>query len=141
MIFEKDIENKLVEFMEKLKIKACVMGVLDFIIIIFLPKEDQIEAEEDTLKYSKNLFQKEWKFHVHCYTSLEFAENIMKEWPNAYFDLLVTDGPYMAPVPYRGKIAHPGMIPKLLIKLFQLKIQKEKVYSTLVENAKNFINF
>ncbi|KAJ5078276.1 deoxyribonuclease tatdn2-related [Anaeramoeba ignava] len=187
--FNQDIENKLVEFMKNPKIKAWGEMGLDYH-YNFSPKEDQInaftkqlkkaielqkplvihtrEAEEDTLKIFKEFIPKEWKFHVHCYTSsLEFAENIMKEWPNAYFGftgvitfktaknllkvvekvpldriLSETDGPYMAPVPYRGKIAHPGMIPKIIDKIVSVKkIQKEKVYSTLVENAKNFYQF
>lgn len=79
------------------------------------------------------------RIHVHCYTEGPwFPERVLATFPNAFFGftgcitfpgkrsealrrvvrdiplpriLLETDGPYMAPVPYRGNVAHCGHIP------------------------------
>lgn len=43
--------------------------------------------------------------------------------------LLETDGPYLAPIPHRGKPAHPGHIPRIAAKIAELKgIPVEEVY-------------
>lgn len=44
------------------------------------------EAEEDTLAMMKENIPKDWKLHVHCFTdTLEFAQQLMAEFPNLYF--------------------------------------------------------
>lgn len=35
--------------------------------------------------------------------------------------LLETDGPFMAPLPFRGRVAHPGMIPFTARKIAEIK--------------------
>lgn len=51
--------------------------------------------------------------------------------------LLETDGPYLAPVPFRGKPAHPGHVPYIADKLAQLKgVTREEVYAAARENTK-----
>ena len=32
-----------------------------------------------------------------------------------------TDGPYMAPVPHRGEVAHPGLVPHIAEKIAEIK--------------------
>eukprot|EP01087_Luapelamoeba_hula_P019683 TRINITY_DN6553_c0_g1_i1.p1 TRINITY_DN6553_c0_g1~~TRINITY_DN6553_c0_g1_i1.p1 ORF type:complete len:344 (+),score=39.96 TRINITY_DN6553_c0_g1_i1:152-1033(+) len=83
------------------------------------------EAEEDTFTIMKKAMPKDWKVHVHCFTSSgELAQQLMDEFPNLYIGftgvitfagalkkvvntvpveriLLETDGPYMAPIPFR----------------------------------------
>jgi TatD DNase family protein len=50
--------------------------------------------------------------------------------------LLETDSPYLAPVPYRGKIAHPGMITGTYERAAEfLKIDIEKLKETVKHNA------
>ncbi|GAM27380.1 hypothetical protein SAMD00019534_105550, partial [Acytostelium subglobosum LB1] len=95
------------------------------------------EAEADTLQLLKENVPKDWKIHIHCFTSdANFAIQLLEHFPNLYIGftgcitfknsesirdslsivpidrlLLETDGPYMTPEPFRGKIAHSGHIP------------------------------
>jgi TatD DNase family protein len=88
--------------------------------------------EQDTLNMMKQKIPKDWKIHVHCFTDTpEFAKELQKEFNNLYIGftgvitfkntgnllnavkevplnrlLLETDGPYMSPIPYRGKVCH-----------------------------------
>ena len=55
---------------------------------------------------------------------------------------LETDAPYLAPVPYRGKINEPGFLPetaKMIAHLKQMSI--EEVAKTTKENAEKFFRF
>ncbi|ELR12394.1 hydrolase, TatD family protein [Acanthamoeba castellanii str. Neff] len=104
------------------------------------------EAEEDTLKIMKEHVPKEWRVHVHCFTSsLDMAKSLLDEWPNLFIGytgvitfgasdlsevvrhvpleriLLETDGPYMTPAPYRGKVCHSGHVPFIAKKVGELK--------------------
>ncbi|HPW94745.1 MAG TPA: TatD family hydrolase, partial [Fibrobacteraceae bacterium] len=50
---------------------------------------------------------------------------------------LETDAPYLAPVPFRGKPAHSGMIPLIAEHLAQVKnITKEELLSLCRENTR-----
>lgn len=50
--------------------------------------------------------------------------------------LLETDGPWMAPVPYRGQAAHPGMIPVIANTVAQLHgTTTEKVLQQATKNT------
>lgn len=51
--------------------------------------------------------------------------------------LLETDGPFMAPVPHRGKPCHPGHIPLIAQKIAELKgVTVEEVYAHARKNTK-----
>ena len=53
--------------------------------------------------------------------------------------VLETDCPYMAPVPYRGKRNHPGMIPHIAEKIAELwETTPEEVGKITTENALRF---
>jgi TatD DNase family protein len=120
------------------------------------------EAEQDTFNLMKIHIPKDWKIHVHCFTdSLKFAKKLLEEYPNLFIGftgiitfknsillqntvkeiplsriLLETDGPFMTPVPYRGKICHPGYIPKIAEKIAELKqIPLEIVYEVTRKNT------
>jgi TatD DNase family protein len=93
------------------------------------------EAEQDTLEMMLQLFPSHWKIHAHCFTdSVDFALRLVQHFPNLYFGftgvitfknagklldvvkqvplnriVLETDAPFMAPVPFRGQVCHPGM--------------------------------
>lgn len=121
------------------------------------------EAEEDTLSIMLAEVPKDWKVHVHCFTSsLAMAERLLKSFPNLCIGftgivtfknalelqavakatpldriLLETDGPYLAPVPHRGKPAHPGHIPLIAQKIAELKeVGLEEVYAAARENTR-----
>eukprot|EP01103_Thecamoeba_quadrilineata_P008758 TRINITY_DN1848_c0_g1_i1.p1 TRINITY_DN1848_c0_g1~~TRINITY_DN1848_c0_g1_i1.p1 ORF type:complete len:180 (+),score=26.88 TRINITY_DN1848_c0_g1_i1:320-859(+) len=105
------------------------------------------EAEEDTLQMMTEHIPVSWPLHVHCFTdSLEFAQKLMDTFPNLWFGftgvitfknsselqrivkeiplnriLLETDGPFMAPIPYRGKVCHPGHVMNIAEKIAEIK--------------------
>jgi TatD DNase family protein len=121
------------------------------------------EAEEDTLSIMSEHIPREWKVHVHCFTSSPaMAEKLLEGFPNLCLGftgivtfknalelqavakatplvriLLETDGPYLAPIPHRGKPAHPGHIPLIAQKLAELKgVSLEEVYAAARENTR-----
>lgn len=52
--------------------------------------------------------------------------------------LIETDSPYLAPVPYRGKINEPGFVPKVAEKIAELK--GTAVEEVAAESSANFFN-
>ena len=120
------------------------------------------EAESDTLDILRECVPRDWPMHVHCFTSShDLAENLLKDFSNLYIGftgvitfknagdvrdvvksvplermLAETDGPYLAPEPYRGQTAHPGHIPRILQKLSEIKeVPVEEVANKLLENS------
>jgi TatD DNase family protein len=87
---------------------------------------------------------------------------VLNEWPNSYFGftgvitfknsqkiqevcgkvpldrmLSETDGPYMAPIPFRGKTASPGHIPIIIKKMAELhEVSEAEAFRVLRENAR-----
>lgn len=56
--------------------------------------------------------------------------------------LLETDGPYLAPIPYRGQVCHSGHIPKIAQKIAEVKkTTLEEVYATCRKNTKAVYGF
>ncbi len=121
------------------------------------------EAEDDTLTMLKDLVPRDWPMHVHCFTSsTSLAESLLAEFPNLCIGftgiitfknsgdlretahlvplermLVETDGPYLAPEPFRGQPAHPGHIPRILEKLAEVKgTTAEEVAAQTTANAK-----
>lgn len=113
------------------------------------------EAEQDTLDIMVKEIPKDWKVHVHCFTSSGgLAQGLLEAFPKLKLGftgivtfknaadlqgvvkatpleriLLETDGPYLAPVPHRGKPAHPGHIPFIAQKIAELKgVEVTEVY-------------
>lgn len=120
------------------------------------------EAEEDTFAIMVANVPKEWKIHIHCFTSsLEFANKLMAHFPNLVIGftgvitfgnaqdvqnvvanvpleriVLETDGPYLAPAPFRGMAATSGMIPKIADKIAEIKeVDVSLVYKHARENT------
>lgn len=121
------------------------------------------EAEADTLDILRREAPRDWRIHVHCFTSSQgMAEALLADFSNLCLGftgivtfknahdlqqvvkatplgrlLLETDGPYLAPVPFRGKPAHPGHIPHIAAKIAELKgVKLEDVYAAARENTK-----
>ncbi len=121
------------------------------------------EAEEDTLALMAANLPKDWKIHVHCFTSSPgMAEKLLADFPNLCLGftgiitfknalelqevvkatptsriLLETDGPYLAPVPHRGKPAHPGHIPLIAQKVAELQGKSvDEIYSEARANTR-----
>ena len=121
------------------------------------------EAEEDTFNMMKEYIPQDWKLHVHCFTdSSPFATKLIQEWPNLFIGftgvvtfknsldlqhvvkevpidrlLLETDGPFMAPIPHRGKTCHPGHIPHIAKKIAELKATSiERIYEVCRKNTR-----
>eukprot|EP00005_Dracoamoeba_jomungandri_P009612 CAMPEP_0174266930 /NCGR_PEP_ID=MMETSP0439-20130205/31913_1 /TAXON_ID=0 /ORGANISM="Stereomyxa ramosa, Strain Chinc5" /LENGTH=293 /DNA_ID=CAMNT_0015354185 /DNA_START=57 /DNA_END=935 /DNA_ORIENTATION=+ len=105
------------------------------------------EAESDTLAFLREIVPKDWRIHIHCFTSsLSLAETLLAEWPNLCIGftgvvtfknseairevvgavpiermLLETDGPFMAPMPFRGQTCHSGHIPYTAMTIASVK--------------------
>ncbi|MBF0431778.1 MAG: TatD family hydrolase [Fibrobacteria bacterium] len=121
------------------------------------------KAETDTLDIVNHYIPENWKVHLHCYTSsTEMALQLLEKFPNLYIGftgaitfnntaeiqetvnkipldrlLLETDGPYMAPVPYRGKPCHSGYIPLIAEKISEIKaIPLDQVYDQIRVNTR-----
>ena len=121
------------------------------------------EAEHDTLALMKAHVPREWPVHVHCFTSSQWlASELLAHFPNLCIGftgivtfknsedlretarltpldrmLVETDGPYLAPVPHRGRPAHCGHIPLVIAKLAEIKgLGEEETAEALRANAK-----
>lgn len=121
------------------------------------------EAEADTLEILEREAPRDWRIHVHCFTSSPaMAERLLALFPNLCLGLtgivtfknaqdlqavaratpldrllLETDGPYLAPVPHRGQPAHPGHIPLIAAKIAELKgVSVDSVYTAARENTR-----
>jgi TatD DNase family protein len=120
------------------------------------------EAEDDTLAILEAEAPRDWRIHVHCFTSSPaMAGRLLAHFPNLCLGLtgivtfknalelqevakatplgrllLETDGPYLAPVPHRGQPAHCGHIPLIAAKIAELKgTTVEAVYAAARENT------
>ena len=68
------------------------------------------------------------------------AQNVRDAASLVPFDrlLLETDSPYMAPIPFRGKPCHSGLIPFIAQKLAEIKdVPIEELYRHCRENTRN----
>lgn len=126
------------------------------------------EAEKDTLEIMEKEIPKDHKIHIHCYTDTEWLVNqVLPKWPNAYFGftgvltfpksqdvrnvckivplnrlLSETDGPFMAPVPFRGKASNPGYIPAIIKKMAELKgVDEETAFRQIRQNCRDIYGF
>lgn len=121
------------------------------------------DAEDDTWEIMHQEIPPAWKVHVHCFTSsLAFSQKLLIHFSNLYLGftgiitfknadsvrevlqqtpitrlLLETDGPYLAPVPHRGKPAHPGHIPHIAAKMAEIKaVALVDLYAQVRENSR-----
>ena len=123
------------------------------------------EADDDTLSILREFPLGKSRIHVHCYTgNLEFANALLALDAEVYFGftgiltfktaeeiravaasvpenrlLVETDSPFLAPVPFRGKTAHPGMVGWVLDALAKARnMAAEQLEETVRENVKRF---
>jgi len=121
------------------------------------------EADDDTLRILQENVPRHWRIHVHCFTgSTVFAQKLLDAYPNLFIGftgvitfknsqdiresvkivplerlLLETDGPFMAPIPYRGKVAHSGHIPLVAQMIAEVKnVSVETVFEAARANTK-----
>lgn len=126
------------------------------------------EAEEETVEIMLKHLPKAHPVHIHCCTSSpKMVEPLLANFPNLYVGftgcitfknadailetvatvpverlLLETDGPYMAPIPFRGSVAHSGMIPFIAVKMAEVKkVSVEELMKQVRENTKNLYGF
>eukprot|EP01118_Nematostelium_gracile_P013368 TRINITY_DN5033_c0_g1_i1.p1 TRINITY_DN5033_c0_g1~~TRINITY_DN5033_c0_g1_i1.p1 ORF type:complete len:286 (-),score=75.87 TRINITY_DN5033_c0_g1_i1:2-859(-) len=122
------------------------------------------DADDETYQLMTKTLPKDYFIHLHCFgeSSQEYANKMLEYFPNLFIGftgaitfasnnktraimktipleriLLETDGPFMAPVPFRGQTAHPGMIPLVAKTIANEKnIDVEQVLKQTTENAK-----
>ncbi|KAJ3438351.1 deoxyribonuclease tatdn2-related [Anaeramoeba flamelloides] len=128
------------------------------------------EAEEDTYRIMKEHVPQDYPIHLHCFTSTKtFLQKMLDHFTNLYVGftgvitfrgkksnpireavkmvpldkiLSETDGPYMSPVPWRGKISHPGRIPWIIKKIAELKeVEEKQAFAQIRLNAKTLYKF
>ena len=126
------------------------------------------DAEEDTLALMTAHLPADARVHVHCFTSAPWlAEALLERFPNLCLGftgavtfkkaeevreaarvtpldriLLETDGPYMAPVPRRGEIAHPGLVPHIAKVIADVKgVTVEEVFAATREATRRTYGF
>lgn len=126
------------------------------------------EAEADTLRLMRQHLRKDARVHVHCFTSsASLARTLLGEYPNLCLGftgvctfknggdvrevvrstpldriLLETDGPYMAPAPHRGAVAHPGHVPHIAKKIAEVKgVRAEEVFAQCRANTRRTYGF
>ena len=114
-------------------------------------------AEEDTLELMEKHLPTEHPVHVHCFTSSNtLAQALLERFSSLRLGftgvvtfknapevqevvrntpleriLLETDSPYMAPEPFRGRIAHPGHVSYVADKIASLKgVSRAEVLAT-----------
>lgn len=119
-------------------------------------------ADEDTVELMLKTMPKDWNIHLHCCTStIKMVEPLLANFINLKVGftgcitypekddvretlkkvplnrlLLETDAPNMTPVPFRGSIAHPGMIPITAAKMAELKgVTVEKLLEQVLKNV------
>ena len=122
------------------------------------------EADEDALAVLRAASLHNTKVHVHCFTgSPKFVESLLALDAQIFVGftgiitfknaqnvrdaaalvpdnrlLLETDAPYMAPVPYRGKPCHSGLIPFIAAQLAHVKkMPVEELYRLCRENTRD----
>jgi TatD DNase family protein len=125
------------------------------------------EAENDAFEMLQKIDDENIKAHIHCYTgSVEFAQKVLLLKGSYFFGftgavtfdktatireaataiplnkiLLETDAPYLAPVPFRGKICTPAMIPSIVQVLANIKkASVEEIFKTCRENTREMYN-
>eukprot|EP00931_Biecheleriopsis_adriatica_P007429 TRINITY_DN10870_c1_g2_i1.p1 TRINITY_DN10870_c1_g2~~TRINITY_DN10870_c1_g2_i1.p1 ORF type:complete len:406 (+),score=50.24 TRINITY_DN10870_c1_g2_i1:15-1232(+) len=125
-------------------------------------------AEEDTLELMTRHLSKSQLVHVHCFTSsLSLAQALLEHFPHLYIGftgvvtfknapevrevarhvplkrlLLETDGPYMAPEPCRGRVAHPGHVVHIADRIAKLKgVSTEEVLRVCRDNTRLVYGF
>ena len=122
------------------------------------------EAESDCLDIMRKYCDAQQKIHVHCFTgTTSFARELLESFPNLKLGftgvctfkngenvrevvkltdmdriLLETDGPFMSPTPFRGKVAEPWMVPYIAKVIAEVKrdVTVEDVFEKCRENTR-----
>lgn len=120
------------------------------------------DADADTYDVLKENVPADYPLHLHCFTNdPEWGYKMLAAFPNLYVGLtgavtfidrlqefakridlgrllLETDGPFMAPAPYRGSLSHPGLIPTVADYIAKLRgCTINDVMENALRNTKN----
>lgn len=103
------------------------------------------DADDDTYTVLRENVPADYPLHLHCFTNdPDWGYKMLAAFPNLYVGLtgavtfidrlkefarrvdlgrllLETDGPFMAPAPYRGSLSHPGLIPTVADYIAKLR--------------------
>jgi len=120
------------------------------------------EAEDDTFEILQKIDSEKVRAHIHCYTgTASFAQKVLSLKGTYFFGftgaitfnktatirevaatiplnriLLETDAPYLAPVPFRGKVCTSAMIPNIAQVLASVKnISLDVLFKACRENT------
>jgi TatD DNase family protein len=120
------------------------------------------EAEDDTYGILQKIDSEKVRAHIHCYTgTASFAQKVLALKGTYFFGftgaitfnktatireaaaaipldriLLETDAPYLAPVPFRGKVCTPAMIPNIAQVIAGIKnIPLDDLFKACRENT------
>lgn len=121
------------------------------------------DADEDLIRLMMRHLPQDWTIHLHCCTSgPATVERLLAHFDQLHVGftgcitfprahdvresvavvpldrlLLETDGPYMAPVPFRGMPAHPGMTPWIATAMAAIKdVSVEEMFEAARENTR-----
>lgn len=119
------------------------------------------DADDDTYAVLRENVPEDYPLHLHCFTNdPEWGFKMLAAFPNLYVGLtgavtfidrlqefarkvdlgrllLETDGPFMAPAPYRGSLSHPGLIPTVAAHIAKLKgCTVDEVMENALRNTK-----
>ena len=97
-----------------------------------------------TTDFAKECIKKDYYIGVGGIVTFKNAKDLQETVKNISLEkiLLETDAPYLAPVPYRGKINSPEYLRYIAEKIAEIKnISIEEVKKQTTVNAKRIFNF
>ena len=146
---QKIILRKQLEIAEKLKLPVIIHDrdahedIFD-ILQTYTLKEVVMHCFSGTVDFAKECIKKDYYIGVGGIVTFKNAKDLQETVKIIPLEkiLLETDAPYLAPVPYRGKINSPKYLKYIAEKIAEIKgITIEEVKKQTTVNAKRIFNF
>ncbi len=146
---QKIILRKQLEIAEKLKLPVIIHDrdahedIFD-ILQTYTLKEVVMHCFSGTVDFTKECIKKDYYIGVGGIVTFKNAKDLQETVKIIPLEkiLLETDAPYLAPVPYRGKINSPKYLKYIAEKIAEIKgITIEEVKKQTTVNAKRIFNF
>ena len=146
---QKIILSKQLEIAEKLKLPVIIHDrdahedIFD-ILQTYTLKEVVMHCFSGTVDFAKECIKKDYYIGVGGIVTFKNAKDLQETVKTIPLEkiLLETDAPYLAPVPYRGKINSPKYLKYIAEKIAEIKgITIEEVKKQTTVNAKRIFNF
>ena len=146
---QKIILSKQLEIAEKLKLPVIIHDrdahedIFD-ILQTYTLKEVVMHCFSGTVDFAKECIKKDYYIGVGGIVTFKNAKDLQETVKIIPLEkiLLETDAPYLAPVPYRGKINSPKYLKYIAEKIAEIKgITIEEVKKQTTVNAKRIFNF